>query len=463
MTNFLVKDKSFYTKVLAIAIPMAMQNVINLAVSLLDTVMLGQLGEVAMSASSLAGQVGFTYMIMNLGLTAGASVLTSQYWGRGDSASIRKVLSMTYKISMLLAAIFTVAATLIPTQLMTIFTNEADVIASGVIYIRVMALSYFISGFTMTSFSILRTVGTVKISLYVYIVSFFVNAFFNYGLIFGNFGMPEMGIAGAALATVLARFVEFVIVVIFVFRYDEKICFRVKDFMLRIDVEIFKIYTKHGLPVLCNEILWSLGSSMLSVIMGHMGKEFVAANSICSVVFQCTAVMTQGVSSAASVLAGNTIGEGKYKQAREQSLTIFVISIVLGIISCGITLAIGKPFVGFYNVSEETRAIAIELLAVMAVLTIFQTISGINMFGTLRGGGDSKFVLYFDVGSMWLISVPLGWLSGLVLHWPVWAVCICLRSGDVFKSFGAIVRILSGKWVKDVTRTEQQIESIESQ
>ena len=463
MTSFLIKDKSFYTKVLAIAIPMALQNLINVGVSLLDTVMLGQLGEVAMSASSLASQVGFTYMIMNLGLTAGAGVLTSQYWGRNDPGSIRKVMSMTYKISMFLAAIFTVLSFVFPTQLMTIFTKEADVIASGAVYLRIMAFSYFISGFTMTSFNILRTVGTVKISLYVYCVSFFVNVFFNYSLIFGHFGMPAMGIAGAALATLIARFVEFVIVIIFVFKYDHKIRFTVKDLLLKTDMEILRIYMKHGAPVLCNEILWSLGSSMLSVIMGHMGKEFVAANSICSVVFQCTSVMTQGMSAAASVLAGNTIGEGKYKLARQQSLTVFVISIFLGIVSCGITLAVSKPFVGFYNITPETRDIAFELLAVMAVLTIFQTVSGINMFGTLRGGGDSKFVLFFDVSSMWLFSVPLGWLSGLVFHWPVWIVCICLRSGDIFKCFGAIARILSGKWVKDVTRNDEQINKLEAQ
>ncbi|MBR5251697.1 MAG: MATE family efflux transporter [Oscillospiraceae bacterium] len=461
MTQFLVKDKSFYTRVLAIAIPMALQNLINVGVSLLDTVMLGQLGEVAMSASSLSGQIGFTYMIMNLGLTAGAGVLTSQYWGRNDPASIRKVMTMTYKISMVLAAIFTVLALFIPQQLMSIFTNEADVIASGIVYTRIMAFSYFISGFTMTSFSILRTVGTVKISLYTYCISFFVNVFFNYALIFGKFGMPALGIAGAAIATVIARFVEFLVVAVYVFRYDHKIQFKIRDMLLKTDMAILKIYMKHGAPVLCNEILWSLGSSMLSVIMGHMGKEFVAANSICSVVFQCTSVMTQGMSSAASVLAGNTIGEGRYKQARQQSLTVFVISIGLGIISCGITLLVSKPFVGFYNITEETRLIAFELLAVMAVLTIFQTVSGINMFGTLRGGGDSKFVLFFDVSSMWLFSVPLGWLSGLVLGWPVWAVCICLRSGDIFKCFGAVARIMSGKWVKDVTRTDEQINQLE--
>lgn len=460
MSGHIIKDKSFYSKVFTIAIPMALQNLINVGVSILDTVMLGQLGEVAMSASSLAGQVGFTYMIMNLGLTAGAGVLTSQYWGRKDPASIRKVLAMSYKIAMLFAAVFTVASLLFPVQIMTIFTKDAEVIASGAVYVRIMAFSFFISGFTMTSFNILRTLGTVKIAMYTYGVSFFVNVFFNYSLIFGKFGMPELGIAGAALATLIARFAEFIISFIYVFKIDKKICFVFKDLLCKTDMTIFKIYMKHGAPVLCNEILWSLGSSMLSVIMGHMSKEFVAANSICSVMFQCTSVITQGMSAAAGVLAGNTIGEGKYKLARQQSFTMFYISIFLGIICFALVYTLAEPLVSFYNITEQTRLIALELLKVMSVLTIFQTISGINMFGTLRGGGDSKFVLFFDVSSMWLFCVPLGWLSGLVLGWPVWAVCICLRSGDIFKCFGAIARIMSGKWIKDVTRSKEQIAEI---
>lgn len=460
MSSHIIKDKNFYSKVFAIAIPMAMQNLINVGVSILDTVMLGQLGEIAMSSSSLAGQVGFTYMIMNLGLTAGAGVLTSQYWGRKDPASIRKVMSMSYKIAMLFAAVFTVISLLMPVQLMTIFTKDADVISSGAVYVKIMAFSFFISGFTMTSFNILRTVGTVKIAMYTYGVSFFVNVFFNYALIFGKFGMPALGIAGAALATLIARFSEFIISFIYIFKMDKKICFTFNDLSCKTDMTIFKIYMKHGAPVLCNEVLWSLGSSMLSVIMGHMSKEFVAANSICSVMFQCTSVITQGISAAAGVLAGNTIGEGKYKLARQQSFTMFYISIFLGVVCFALVYTLSEPLVSFYNITEQTRLIALELLTVMSVLTIFQTISGINMFGTLRGGGDSKFVLFFDVSSMWLFSVPLGWLSGLVLGWPVWAVCICLRSGDIFKCFGAIARIMSGKWIKDVTRSKEQIAEI---
>ena len=460
--DFIVKDKSFYSKVFAIAIHMALQNLINVGVSILDTVMLGQLGEIVMSASSLAGQVGFTYMIMNLGLTAGAGVLTSQYWGRKDPESIRKVLSMSYKIAMLFAAVFTLASLFLPVQIMTIFTKDAEVTASGAIYVKIMALSFFISGFTMTSFNILRTVGTVKIAMYTYGISFFVNVFFNYALIFGKFGMPALGIAGAAIATLIARFAEFLIAFVYIFKFDKKICFTFNDLKSKIDTSIFKLYMKHGAPVLCNEVLWSFGSSMLSVIMGHMSKEFVAANSICSVMFQCTSVITQGMSAAAGVLAGNTIGEGKYKLARQQSFTMFYISILLGLVCSAVVFTLSEPLVSFYNITEQTKFIALQLLNVMAVLTIFQTISGINMFGTLRGGGDSKFVLFFDVSSMWLFSVPLGWLSGLVLGWPVWAVCICLRSGDIFKCFGAIARIMSGKWIKDVTRNKEEIAEIKN-
>ncbi len=456
MDSFIIKDRSFYQKMFAIAIPMAMQNLINVAVGLLDTVMLGQLGEVAMSASSLGGQLGFMYMIVNMGLTAGAGVLTSQYWGRGDVDAIKKTMSMTYKISFVLSMLFMAVALAMPQFVLSIFTNEADVIASGAKYLQVISFTYLLSGITMSTLNMLRTVGTVKISLYVYSISFFVNVFFNYSLIFGKFGMPEMGVVGAALATVIARFVEMCIVLIFLLKYDDKINFRVSDLKGKIDKEVFKIYIKYGLPVLCNEVLWSLGSSVLSIIMGHMGKEFVAANSICSVMFQCITVATHGINSAAAVMAGNTIGEGKYELARKQALTLFVISIGVGVFSCFLTLVLKNPLVGFYNITAETQAITLEMLGAMAFVNIFQAVASINMFGTLRGGGDSKFVAVMDVGSMWLLSVPLGWVAGLVLHRPAGIVYICLKATTIFECFAAAFRILSGKWVKDVTRNEKE-------
>ncbi|MBQ8604268.1 MAG: MATE family efflux transporter [Oscillospiraceae bacterium] len=456
MEKYIVNDKAFYQKLFAIAIPMAMQNLINVAVGLLDTVMLGQLGEVAMSASSLGGQLGFMFMIVNMGLTAGAGVLTSQYWGRGDVDNIRKTMSMTYKISLTLSVIFMTVALAVPEFILSIYTNDRDVIVSGAGYLQAISFTYLLSGITMSTLNMLRTVGTVKISLYVYGVSFFVNVFFNYCLIFGKFGMPAMGVVGAAIATVIARLVEMIIVLVYLLKVDQKVQFRLSDLKEKIDRDIFTIYIRYGLPVLCNEVLWSLGSSALSVIMGHMGKEFVAANSICSVMFQCITVATHGINAAAGVIAGNTIGEGKYNQARKQATTLFVISIGVGVFSCLVTIILKAPLVSFYKITSETQAIALEMLTAMAFVNIFQAVASINMFGTLRGGGDSKFVAVVDVGSMWLLSVPLGWIAGLVLNRPAGVVYICLKATTIFECFASAFRILSGKWVKDVTRSESE-------
>jgi len=457
MDRFIIKDKAFYSKMFAIAIPMAMQNLINVLVGLLDTIMLGQLGEIAMSASSLGGQLGFMFMIVNMGLTAGAGVLTSQYWGRGDVESIRKTMSMTYKISMALSIIFMAVALAMPEFVLSIFTDDLSVIESGAGYLQAISLTYLLSGVTMSTLNMLRTVGTVKISLYVYSISFFVNVFSNYCLIFGKFGFPEMGVVGAAIATVIARFVEMMIAVIYLLRFDQKISFRISDLFVGLDKNIFRIYMQYGVPVLCNEVLWSLGSSVLSVIMGHMGKEFVAANSICGVMFQCITVLTHGINAAAGVMAGNTIGEGKYELAKKQALTLFFISIGVGFFSFGITMLFKNPLVSFYKITAETQAIALEMLTAMAFVNIFQAVASINMFGTLRGGGDSKFVAVMDVGSMWLLSVPLGWVAGLVLHRPAGIVYICLKATTIFECFAAAFRILSGKWVKDVTRTDEEM------
>ncbi len=453
MDSFIVKDRNFYKKMFSIAIPMVLQNLINVAVGLLDTVMLGQLGEVALSSSSLGGQLGFMFMIVNMGLTAGAAVLTSQYWGREDTESIRRTMTMTYKISLALSFVFMSIALVMPEFVMTIFTKDPAVIKNGSDYLRAICLTYLFSGITMSTLNMLRTVGTVKISMVIYGISFFVNVFFNYCLIFGHFGFPELKVVGAAIATVIARFVEMIIAMVYLLKIDCKIHFRLKDFTKKIDMGIFKIYIKYGLPVLLNEMLWSLGSSALSVVIGHMGTAFVAANSICGVMFQCITVISQGLSSAAAVIAGNTIGEGNYKQAKKQSLTMFVISIFVGFFSCGLALLLRTPVISMYKITAETYAIAYEMLGALAIVCIFNTISSINMFGTLRGGGDSKFVAVMDVCSMWLLSVPLGWFAGLKLGLPVGIVFICLRASTIFESFASIFRILSGKWVKDVTRT----------
>lgn len=450
--SFIVKDKKFYKNVLAIAVPIALQNMIMSAVGMLDTIMLGQLGEVAMSASSLANQIGFIFMMINFGLTSGAGVLTSQYWGRGDSDSIRKVMSLTYRISMGIAVIFAVGATFFPGALMRIYTTDEAIIAEGIRYLRFCGVIYLSNAFTITTTSILRTVGTVNIALYSTLASLFANVLFNYGLIFGKLGMPKMGVAGAALATMIARLIELAIIVVYIFKIDQKIQFRLHDFWRKVDMGTMKLFLKYGAPVLCNELFWSLGNSMAAVVFGRMGAEAVAANSICDIVFQLTAFFIWGASNAASVMTGNAIGAGEKEKAREQSKTFVLISVGLGIVSLLMILGMRGFMVDFYNVTDATKELAYSIMNVMCGICIFQAMGNINMFGTLRGGGDSRFVLLCDVGAMWGLSVPLGFLSGLVFHWPIWAVYLCLRSSEIFTCIAGQIRLSGTKWITDVTR-----------
>jgi len=456
--SLFVKDKNFYKSVLAIAIPIAVQNMISSAVGMLDTIMLGQLGEVAMSASSLANQIGFIFMMINYGLTGGAGVLTSQYWGRRDAASIRKVMSLTLRISMGFAAIFAVGAAFFPGLLMRIYTNDEAIIAEGIRYLHYCGPIYLANSFAITTVAILRTVGEVKVALYSTIASLSVNVVFNYLLIFGKFGFPQMGVAGAALATLIARLVELAIVGVYLFKMDKKIGFRFKDFFTKVGMDITRRFVKYGAPVLCNEFFWSIGNSMAAVVLGRLGAEVVAANSICDIVFQMTSFFIWGGSNAASVLTGNTIGAGEKEKAKAQAKTFIAISFGLGLLSAAIILVLRGFMVDFYNVSETTKEIAYEIMNLMLFVTIFQAMGNINMFGTLRGGGDSRFVLLCDVGAMWGLSVPLGFLSGLVFHWPIWAVYLCLRASEIFTCIAGLVRLMGDKWVVDVTREKKELQ-----
>lgn len=447
-----VKDKSFYHKLLSISVPIALQNLITFGVNMMDTVMVGQLGEAQLTATSLANQVGFVFMIINFGLTGGASILTAQYWGRGDGEAIKRVMGLTYRISIGMSLIFSVLSFFTPGFLMRIFTTDEAVIAEGVRYLRIMAFTYGMYGITLTSISLLRTVGTVKISLAVYSLSFVVNVFFNWVFIFGHLGAPRMEIVGAALGTLIARVSEFLFIGIYMLAVEKKICFRIRYLFSRCGREITEKFIRYSAPVMGNEVLWSLGDSMITVIMGRLGSEMVAAFSICRVLMQFTTVLVQGISNSAAVITGNTIGEGEYQKAKDQARTFFFLSVIFGVFACALMLLIKHVAIDFYNVSDATKALAYQLMTVMAVMMIFQSVGSVNLIGTLRGGGDSKFVFLCDVGSMWVCSVFLGFLAGIVIGLPSAVTFIFLKSDQVAKSVACVGRLFRGKWVRDVTR-----------
>lgn len=444
-------DRHTRTALWTIALPIAMQNLITYTTNMMDTVMLGQLGEVAISGASLGNQFGTIFMVLTFGIASGTNILLSQYWGKGDSASMHSILAVMYRVTLVLDILFFICARFFPAQIMAIFSPDAEVIAAGAQYLKIVCYAYFMNGISNVVLMSLRSVGTVKISVVVYITSLFVNVFFNWALIFGHLGFPRLEIVGAAIATIIARAVEIVIVLIYTFGFEKKIRMTPRS-ILRYDHSFLRDYRHTVTPVICNELLWSLGNSMLLVVMGRIGREFVTANTISTVTGQFVQVFIVGVCNAAAVLIGNAIGAGKYDYAKELARALLVLAVVLGVVS-GLVMFLLRPFVvSLYNIPEATRILAMQIMAVASVITFFQSLSFVGMMGILRGGGDARFVLFCDVGFLWLFSIPLGFVAGLVWHWAPPLVYFILKSDEILKIIAAVFRIWSGKWVTNLTR-----------
>lgn len=447
----LLKDKVFYKNIIAIAIPIALQNLISFGVNMTDTVMIGSLGQTQLSAVSLANQVFFIFNILTFGISSGACVLTAQYWGKGDTAAIRRVFAIALDIAVLFSLLFSAAALFFPHEIMCLFSTEAPVIAEGVKYLRIMAFAYFFFGITNTYLTVLRSIENVHISLIVFGTSFIVNVIVNYILIFGKLGFPAMGVVGAAIGTLTARITEFLMISIYIIFVEKKIRFSFKD-MLKLDKILFRDYISYGIPVLFNELLWSVGSSMQSVIIGRIGSDFVAANSIVSVFQQLTTIIIFGVASAAAVVVGKAVGSGQNDYVRKCADTLLLLSVGIGIFGAATLLSLRGIAVSFYNVPDATKALAQTLMIIAAINVFFVSVNAINLIGTLRGAGDTKFVFAADTIMIWVLAAPLGMLTGWVFKLPFWIVYFCLKIDEPIKAIVAVARIKGSKWVKNVTR-----------
>ncbi|EOU1691087.1 MATE family efflux transporter [Clostridium perfringens] len=447
----ITRDKRFYRLLFSIALPIAVQNLITFMVSMVDTLMVGALGEIQLSAVSIANNLFFVLTILMFGLAGGSNIMISQYWGKGNVKTIHKILAIMYRVCLLITGIFIFIALFLPKYFMGIFTTDKAVIDFGASYLRIVCIGYLFYSITNCTIMMLRSVKTVSISIIVYTASLVVNSILNWIFIFGNLGAPELGIRGAAIATVCARITEFSIVLVFMFIYERKIGLKIEH-LLKLDKEILKDYVGLCTPVLCNELLWAIGASMISVIVGRMGTEVVAANSINGVAHQFVTVFIFGMSNATAVIIGNTIGEGKKEKAKEYAYSIGIFSVVMGCIS-GLMILLIKPFVvNFYNVSYSTKLIAMEIMTVTSGIIVFQSLASNFMMGVLRGGGDAKFVLINDLIFMWLVAIPGGFFVAFVLELPVALVFLVIKCDEILKSLTSVYRVISGKWVNDVTK-----------
>lgn len=443
-------DKKFYLDIVRIAIPISLQGLITVGINLMDTVMLSSMGDTQLSASALAGQFINLFQIFCMGIGMGASVLTSRFWGMQDKEGLRKAVTIMLRICLAFASLFTLATLLAPGWIMKIYTGDQENIRYGISYLRWILPTYFCMGLSLTCTIVLRSVGQVKIPLICSILAFFVNIFFNWVFIFGRLGAPRMEIAGAALGTLIARIFELLFICGFFFFKDQKVGYRLRHLRMGCR-ELVNEYLKISIPVLVSDGLLALGNNSVAMIMGRIGTAFVAANSVTMVVQQLSSVLTQGVSNASGIMTGHTMGRGEYEKAQKQGYTFLGLGFLLGCFAAMVILLLRSPVIEYYQVTAQAKAIAWELMDAISFIIIFQAMNSILTKGVLRAGGDTRFLMLGDILFLWVASIPLGALAGLVWNWPPFWVYTMLKIDQIIKCVWCFFRLRSGKWMKKIS------------
>ncbi|MBQ1849178.1 MAG: MATE family efflux transporter, partial [Lachnospiraceae bacterium] len=358
-------EKGFYKRVLVLALPIAMQSLITIGVNMLDNIMVGKLGETELSAVSLANQYISIYHIFCMGLGMGASVLVSRYWGMREKepekamTALRKTICIMVRLTVSLAAIFALLTYLIPEPIMRLFVKEeeAGIIENGMIYLQFSIITFFFLGLSLTSTIVLRSVGQVKMPLYVSIGAFFVNLGANWALIFGHLGLPKMGIAGAALGTLIARIYETSVICGYLFFIDKKIGFRLKNLFMKTG-DLIGEYVRISIPVLISDSILAFGNTAVAMVIGRLGESFVAANSVTATTQQMSSVMIQGVCQAGAIVTGQTLGHGEREKAQRQGFGFLGFGIALGLVSAAFIILASGPIIGYFSLSEGTANMA---------------------------------------------------------------------------------------------------------
>lgn len=448
--SILIQDRSFYQKALSIMVPVTAQQMITMGVTLMDNIMVGQLEETAISGCSAASQISELFHFMILGLALGGNILTARFWGAQNRDGMNKAITLNYRFGILLAALFTLVCAIAPTSVVSLYSSEADVIAEGVRYLTVSLPCFFLVACCTVTTTTLRNIKQVKIPLYTSIGAFFINIFFNWIFIFGKLGAPAMGVAGAALGTVISRAFEFVVMAGFLLFRDKNLQYKARNVLCLKCRSLMPEYLKISVPVMISDTLLGLGSSVTVSIIGHMNKIYMSAYSITSVAQRLSNVFMVGMSQASSLIIGHTLGEGDTEKAQKQGITMAVLAACIGALCSLIILAAGPFIIRAYNITEETRTIAWGFMTAVAVFSLFLYEAGILTKGVLRGGGDTRFLMVADVLFLWVLCVPLGYLAAHVWHWSPFFLFMALRVDHIMKIVICLPRLLSGKWVKKI-------------
>ena len=453
--SWFIRDPSFYKKLAIIALPVAGQNVIGFGVGFIGNYMVTHLGDSSVSGIYLANQIQGIYQMLIMGLAAALVMLATQYYGKKDIRSVKVIISFSLQIAVGVGLALFVAMTFFARPVIGLLSNADSAISEAVVYMSLVRWSFVIFGITNVLLASLRCAGNTYIGFATSCVAFLSNLLFSYTFIYGNFGAPEMGVAGAGLAVLLTRVFELCLVGFYVLRIDKKIKYRPKDLLLRSKMLSFD-YFRYGLPVIFGDFTWGLGTMAKAAIIGRLGESVIAANAIVGNLSTLFAIFVYGMATAGSLTVGQVIGKNDFVTAKNYTKTLQVIYPCIGLVSAAVMFVMRGPILSLYAnqaLTPQTMIHCVEFYTILCV-TLVGTSYQMSTLQIVRAGGAPHFVFVNDLIFVWLVMVPMALIANTFFNAPPWFIIFSLNCDQILKSFVAMVKANRFRWMKNLTRQE---------
>lgn len=430
---------------------LVLQNIVTISVNLADNLMLGGYSEMALSGAAAVNQIQFVYQQILMALGEGIVVLGSQYFGRGQTGPLKRIIAGAMHLAALAAVVLFAMASILPARMVGFFTADAGIIEEGASYLSIIRFTYIFFAVTQILTASLRSVGIVNISLVLSLLSLGINCTMNYTLIYGHFGAPEMGIRGAAIGTLTARIVEMAVCIYYVLRREKTLRLHLRD-LAKPDRQLLRDYMKVTLPMLIVNFLWGFNNAVQNSILGHMNAHAIAANSAASTLFLMVKSMAVGAAGTASFLTAKTVGEGKEDKAMEYARTMQVLFAGIGLLAGIVLYTLRTPILSLYTLEDETRHLADRFLLILSVTVVTMSYQMPTNAGIIKGGGDTKYCMVLDLISIWGIVIPLSFAMAFIVKASPETVVWCLNADQIFKCLPAFIKVNYGHWMKKLTR-----------
>lgn len=439
-------DKEFIWKLIGIALPLALQSVVNLMVNLIDTIMVGKLGDIALSSVNICSQFPYLYMTVFMGIANAALVICSQAWGNNRPDKVKTMMAACLKLAALINAVFFLLAFLFPSGITAIYTDNAGIIETGGVYLKILSFTLLFQSFSQIIVTLLRSVGVTRLGFVTSLFSCIANVFFNWMFIFGNLGAPAMGVSGAAVGTVIARILEFVMAAGYLL-IDGRLSFRLPDLFLKMEKEMRSDFIKLGTPGVISEVTGNLNVSAAAMITGRVSEYYIAANTIVHNIWTISSLFMFGIAMGSSVIIGHEIGAGRRERAREYADHLIYLAGLIGLLAAVLIQIIAPLITSFFDVSAQAKETAFILKNAASICVFFLSMQFTICKGILRGGGQAAAFTKVDLITCWLINIPAGFVTALVLHANPFWIYLSLRIDYLIKTIWGLWKVKKTDWI----------------